>query len=76
MSGITSGNGLRKVKSKNMTKRSWQGGSIRTTITLDRKLVRDCKKLMIIHGYGKNFSAFLADAARAQRRRLQRQQAA
>lgn len=56
-----------------MSKASWQGGSIRTTISMNRTLYRECIKLMKANGYGDNFSAFIADCARNQKRRLQRE---
>lgn len=51
-------------KITDMTKASWQGKSLRTTITMNRKLYKDCRELMELHGYGDNFSAFITDAAR------------
>jgi hypothetical protein len=62
----------KKGQNKKMRRKSWQGKSIRTTITMNRKLYRDCQKLMELHGYGDNFSAYIADAARWQKRRLAR----
>jgi hypothetical protein len=60
-------------KLKSMKRASWQGKSIRTTITMNRKLYRDLRALMVLHGYGDNFSSFIADCAREQRRKLARQ---
>jgi hypothetical protein len=56
-----------------MSKKSWQGNSIRTSICINRKLYFDCIKLMSATGYGDNFSAFMADCARQQKRRLTRE---
>lgn len=39
---------------------------------MNRALYRDCLKLMKLHGYGDNFSSFIADCARNQKRRLAR----
>lgn len=56
-----------------MTKRSWQGKSIRTTITMNRKLYNELRELMERDGYGDNFSAFITDCARERRRKILRE---
>lgn len=65
---------LEKSVAKLMGKKSWQGKSIRTTITLNRALYKDLRQLMDKHGYGDNFSAFITECARNQKRRLMRQE--
>lgn len=55
----------KKVK-KVMSKRSWQGRSVRTTITIDRTLYKEAQKAMQALGFGTNFSGWIAEAARAQ----------
>ena len=63
-----------QLRKKKMSKKSWQGGSIRTTITLNRRLWNQTRKLMDRHGYGDNFSAFIADCVRTKVRVLERRE--
>jgi hypothetical protein len=57
-----------------MSKKSWQGSSVRTSITINRKLWRRTRELMENNGYGDNFSAFIADCVRAKVKALERRE--
>ena len=57
-----------------MTKRSWQGTRVRTTITLDRKLVKELGPIMERNGFRDNFSAFVEHALREKKAKLHRQE--
>lgn len=55
-----------------MSRASWQGKAVRTTICLDRKLDRWARQQMMLEGYNNNFSAFICDVVRNMKRKTEK----